>query len=163
MICMGLVIPHLPIDTFNDDDDLWITANCKATLQMAPGNRSYPEIVTFKQVVLANENWNALLELHIEYWMNGTMLQSCLDCLLFKREASAVEFIMSVIDPTTSSRIEKAQSNLPILQEAAQKLGTNTEVPAPLLSACKQWNNVSATSMRPCSRQSESKRRDSTK
>jgi hypothetical protein len=114
-ICMGLIIPHLPIDTFDDDDDLWITANRKAALQMAPGNRSYPEIVTFEQVVLANENWNALLELHIEYWINGTMLQSCLNRLLSKREASAVEFIMSAIDPTTSSRIKKAQSNLPML------------------------------------------------
>ncbi len=107
-IRMGLVIPHLPIDTFDDDHDLWITANRKAALQMAPDDHSYPEIVTFKQVVLANKNWNALLELHVEYWMNGTMLQSCLDCLFSKREASAIEFIMSAIDPTTSSRIEKA-------------------------------------------------------
>jgi hypothetical protein len=114
-ICLGLVIPHLPTDTFDDDDDLWITANRKAALQMAPGNCSYPEIVTFEQVVLANKNWNALLKLHIKYWMNGTMLQSCLNPLLSKGEASAVEFIMSAIDPTTSSRIKKAQSNLPML------------------------------------------------
>ncbi len=54
-ICMGLVVPHHPIDTFNDDDDLWITANHKAALQMAPGDRtSYPKIVTFEHVVLAN-------------------------------------------------------------------------------------------------------------
>jgi hypothetical protein len=125
-ICMGLIIPHLPIDTFDDNDDLWITANHEATLQMAPGNRSYPEIVTFEQVVLVNKNWNALLELHIKYWTNGTMLQSCLNRLLSKREASAIEFIMSAIDPTTSSRIKKARSNLPMLREAAQKLGTNT-------------------------------------
>jgi hypothetical protein len=72
-------------------------------------------IVTFEQVVFANKNWNALLKLHIKYCMNGIMLKSCLDCLLSKREVSAVEFIMSAINPTTSSQIKKAQSNLPVL------------------------------------------------
>jgi hypothetical protein len=59
--------------------------------------------------------------------MNGAMLKSCLDCLLSKREVSAVEFIMSAIDLTTSSQMKRAQSNLLALQEAAQKLGTNTD------------------------------------
>ena len=45
----------------------------------------------------------------------GTMLKSCLDHLLSEREVSAVKFIMSAIDPTTSSQIKKAQSNLPAL------------------------------------------------
>ncbi len=126
-ICMGLNVPYLPIDTFNNNNELWITDNREAALQMAPGNRSYPESVTFEQVVFANENWNALLKLHIKYWMNKTMLKSSLNCLLSEREVSTVEFIMSAIDPTTSSQIEKAQSNIPVLREAAQKLGTNTD------------------------------------
>jgi hypothetical protein len=54
------------------------------------------------------------------------MLKSCLNCLLSKMEVSDIEFIMSAIDPITSSQIKKAQSNLPVLREAAQKLGTNT-------------------------------------
>jgi hypothetical protein len=74
---------------------------------MAPGNRSYPVIATFEQIVLANENYNALLELHTKYWMNRTMLKSCLNRLLSKREVSAVEFIMTAIDSTTNSQIKR--------------------------------------------------------
>jgi hypothetical protein len=123
---MGITIAHLPIDTFNDDDELWITVNREAALQMDPGDQSEPDIITYKQVQLANKNWNDLLELHVEYWENGTMLQSCLDQLLTKREALAVEYILFAIDPFATSQIEKAQSNLPMLREATTKLGTNT-------------------------------------
>jgi hypothetical protein len=66
-IQMGITVAHLPIDMFNDDDELWITVNRKAALQMDPGNQSEPDIVTYEQVQLANKNWNDLLELHVEY------------------------------------------------------------------------------------------------
>ncbi len=59
---MGLNISYLPIDTFNNNDELWITANCETALQMAPGNHSYPEIVSFEQVEFVNKNWSALLK-----------------------------------------------------------------------------------------------------
>jgi hypothetical protein len=55
-ICMGLNIPYFPIDVFDNDNELWITANCKAALQMTPDDRSYTESVTFEQVVFANKN-----------------------------------------------------------------------------------------------------------
>jgi hypothetical protein len=76
---MGITVAHLPIDMFNNNDELWITINCKAALQMDPGDQSKSDIVTYEQVQLANKNWNDLLELHVEYWENRTMLQSCLD------------------------------------------------------------------------------------
>jgi hypothetical protein len=108
VIGMGITAVHLPIDTFNKDDESWITVNRKAALQMDPGDQSEPDIVTYEQVQLANKNWNNLLELHVKYWENGTMLQSCLDQLLTKREALAVEYIMFAIDPFATSQIEKA-------------------------------------------------------
>jgi hypothetical protein len=165
-IQMGITVAHLLIDTFNDDDELWITVNREAALQMDPGDQSEPDIVIYEQVQLANKNWNDLLELHVKYWENGTMLQSRLDQLLTKREALAVEYIMFTIDPFATPRLRKHNQTYPCYEKPLQNwepTPATIGVPAPSLSTCKQWNNGNVTYTMPHLRQKESTRKDSTK